>query len=129
MSTKNKKDNSSGSTFHLENNTIRNAAFGDNSMVNIHSIDSDRLDLFNQKLTELHSNVMKSSSILPKEDISKVEKEISVIESELNKTEAITPKVIFNALQSISKILGSATGAGVILKQLYDILMTFFGGS
>jgi len=126
MTSDKKPESSTGSTFHFDNNKIEYSAFGDHAVVNIQSIDSEKLDQFSIKLKELQIEIAQLSNSLPLEDVSKVKNEIAVVENEMHKSEKITPQVILNSLKEIGGILGKASAAGVMLNQLFDIAKTLF---
>lgn len=126
MASTKKPQKNSGSTFSFENNIIGTSAFGDNSVVNNYSFDSENLEQFSLKLKELQNEVTRLSSSLPQKDISKVQNEINVVESQLKKPEKNTPQVILNSLKEIGGILSKASAAGIVLNQLFDIAKALF---
>lgn len=127
MSSKKKPKNNPDSTFNFINSTVEQSAVGPNAMVNItQHVDSEKLKAFSLKFDELKSEINHLSSAMSQEDISKVEKEVDVVETQIQQPGRLDGQVILSSLKEISAILTKFSITGMILKQLFDMAQTLF---
>lgn len=130
MSPARKPQKSQGSTFNFENNTISGSSFGDNSsVVNNNGLDPLKVGEFLAGLKEIQHEINQNSESLPKEDIERLEGEMTVLREQLQNPGKSVPQTVLEALKEVNKILGKFSLGGVVIKQLFDIATTLYGGN
>ena len=130
MSPARKPQKSQGSTFNFENNTISGSSFGDNSsVVNNNGLDPLKVGEFLAGLKEIQHEINQNSESLPKEDVDRLEGEMTVLREQLQNPGKSVPQTVLEALKEVNKILGKFSLGGVVIKQLFDIATTLYGGN
>ena len=130
MSPARKPQKSQGSTFNFENNTISGSSFGDNSsVVNNHELNPLKINEFLAGLKELQHEIDRNSESLPREDVERLEGEITILREQLQNPGKSLPQTVSEALKEVNKILGKFSLGGVVIKQLFDIAKTLYGGN
>ena len=130
MSPARKPQKSQGSTFNFENNIISGSSFGDNSsVVNNNGFDPLKVGEFLAGLKELQHEINQNSESLPKEDVDRLEGEMTVLREQLQNPGKSVPQTVLEALKEVNKILGKFSLGGVVIKKLFDIATTLYGGN
>jgi len=130
MSPARKPQKSQGSTFNFENNTISGSSFGDNSsVVNNNGLDPLKVGEFLAGLKEIQHEINQNSESLPKEDVDRLEGEMTVLREQLQNPGKSVPQTVLEALKEVNKILGKFSLGGVVIKKLFDIATTLYGGN
>lgn len=127
MSSKKKPKKNSDSTFNFINSTVEQSAVGPSATVNITQlIDSEKLKAFSLKFDELKSEINHLSGEMSQEDVFKVDKEVKVVETQIQRQDKLDGQIILNSLKEISTILTKFSITGMILKQLFDMAQPLF---
>ena len=130
MSPARKPQKSQGSTFNFENNIISGSSFGDNSsVVNNNGLDPLKVGEFLAGLKEIQHEINQNSESLPKEDVDRLEGEMTVLREQLQNPGKSVPQTVLEALKEVNKILGKFSLGGVVIKKLFDIATTLYGGN